>query len=213
MERRNFTTLVFFDALVLAVFAGLVFLVTSDGPLTVADHFISFVAPSLWFPPLSNIMLFFTFLGSTTSIIIFSLFVIAYLFSKKRYSAAVFFAAAIFLSYLLTALLKNGLLIERPLASFVPEGGFSFPSGHATSSTAFFFSIWFIFFQNVSSSKIRKLLLFLCFLIPLLIGASRVYLNVHFASDILGGFLLGLFSSFFCYILWQWSIFLFKKRF
>ncbi|WP_025719100.1 phosphatase PAP2 family protein [Paenibacillus sp. 1-18] len=94
----------------------------------------------------------------------------------------------------LNTLIKEILQRERPaLQHLVEAGGYSFPSGHAMISMGFYgtiFAIWAI------ERQIRNRSLFLpCFLgslLILLIGLSRVYLGVHFPTDIAGGYLAGI---------------------
>lgn len=68
--------------------------------------------------------------------------------------------------------------------------GYSFPSGHATISTALAFAFYMIF---KNKTKYKKTLLILSLIFPILISFSRVYLNVHYFSDVIAGMALSLF--------------------
>jgi len=83
---------------------------------------------------------------------------------------------------------------ERPLnvAYYIPENSFSFPSGHATSAMALAGLICYFFLIEIENKKLRLGLFFLGVSYILLIGLSRIYLGVHFLTDVAAGYLLGL---------------------
>lgn len=70
--------------------------------------------------------------------------------------------------------------------------GFSFPSGHSMSAMTFFGLLIFIVWDKTENKILRWLLSILLVLVIFAIGFSRVYLRVHYASDVLAGFSLGL---------------------
>ena len=93
----------------------------------------------------------------------------------------------------LVALLNVGIkaLVQRPRPEgigLVVEGGFSFPSGHSMAACAFFgLLVWLVW--HYEEDRRRRILFSAAFsLVILLIGISRIYLGVHYASDVLGGF-------------------------
>ena len=93
------------------------------------------------------------------------------------------------LTALLNVVLKT--IVQRPRPEgfrLVEETGFSFPSGHSMVAMAFFgLIIWLVW--RYEASPRRRLALTACFsLVILMIGISRIYLGVHYASDVLGGF-------------------------
>jgi len=77
----------------------------------------------------------------------------------------------------------------------IVETGYSFPSGHATMSTIFFLLIYYFFKDKFKDGRQR--IIFLCanFVAIFLVSFSRVYLGVHWLSDVISGFLLGLFCA------------------
>lgn len=81
----------------------------------------------------------------------------------------------------------------RPIGiSLVEESGYSFPSGHSMISFAFYGYVVYLIYTKVQNKWIKWIsIISLSLLIPL-IGISRVYLGVHFGSDVIGGFILGL---------------------
>lgn len=97
------------------------------------------------------------------------------------------------LSFLLSSGLKFMFRRSRPIdIALVTEHGYSMPSSHAMVSVSFFGLIFYIIYKNYPKGKFKTfMLLFLLFYI-LMIGLSRIYLGVHYASDVLLGFTIGI---------------------
>lgn len=82
---------------------------------------------------------------------------------------------------------------ERPIGiNLVEETGYSFPSGHAMASLAFYGYVIYLVYKNIQNKWIKLVSISILSLAILLIGTSRIYLGVHFASDVLGGYILAL---------------------
>lgn len=140
---------------------------------------------------LSNIL---AIIFDTVSMIMITLILSIYLwFKSPKRKESIFFALSIFLTAIMTIILKTLIQKTRPLNALVKETTFSFPSGHVTTSVVFLGLLSYLVLKK-SRSKIIKLttVLVSVFLI-LLISLSRLFLNVHWFSDILGGLFLGLF--------------------
>ena len=86
------------------------------------------------------------------------------------------------------------VIIARPrpeINKLVTETGYSFPSGHSITRMVFYGYLVYLTYKYINNKKIKiPLIIFLILLIPT-IGLSRIYLGVHYASDVLCGFLLG----------------------
>lgn len=85
-------------------------------------------------------------------------------------------------------------LVERKrpdILVLTTENGFSFPSGHSMGALVFYGLLIYFALRYLKKRNRRVLLCFACTAMILLIGISRIYLGVHFFSDVLGGFLLG----------------------
>jgi len=125
-----------------------------------------------------------------TYVIIFVFILSAILWIKKFKNEALFLVFVSATSGVLIYLLKNLFARPRPVLEFLQETGYSFPSGHALISVALFGSLFYFLLRVKSDWKRISLILFSCLGI-LILGLSRVYLNVHWVSDILGGYFLG----------------------
>lgn len=139
---------------------------------------------------LTNILKIFTFMGSASILLIITL--ISLILFKDRF-IGISLGLNGFLIYLLNLLLKNIFVIPRPdIISLIEEKGFSYPSGHAMASLAFYGFIIYLLNKKMKPSLLKKVLIIILTLLILLIGFSRVYLGVHHLSDIIGGYLISL---------------------
>ena len=101
-------------------------------------------------------------------------------------------ALGLLLSTGLNLLLKELFARERPdLGSLLVESSYSFPSGHAMINATLYLILLYYAWHHLKKPVWRFLAAAVCLALPLAISYSRVYLGVHFASDVLGGFLLG----------------------
>ncbi|WP_270204431.1 phosphatase PAP2 family protein [Streptococcus anginosus] len=112
---------------------------------------------------------------------------------KKWWSEAILLAGNLALTGILVALLKHVYQRPRPtIQHLVEEGGFSFPSGHALASTLVVGALVIIVSQRVKKRHLRHLLQVSLMVFILTIMTSRVYLGVHYPTDVLGSLFLGL---------------------
>ena len=136
----------------------------------------------------THIVKFITFLGSATIVILITL--ICFIFIKNKKIGLYMILNLIFIT-IFQYLLKFIFARPRPIGiNLIEETNYSFPSGHSLTAMAFYgFIIYLIYKANL---KYKKIFILLLGLLILLIGLSRVYLGVHFITDILGGFTFSL---------------------
>jgi len=163
-------------------------------------------------PWITDFMEVITWLGDRNAYIIFV--VLLFIFFYFRYRSFIFplqTTVVLLIAGGLNRLLKDLIDRPRPMAEQLVEAtSMSFPSGHAMSSIAFFGFLIYLSWRLISTSWIRWLLTFLLGLLILLIGFSRVYLGVHYPSDILAGFAAGgaclaVFISVFTYVRYRYA--------
>ena len=151
--------------------------------------------------PLESFFRFITDFGDTFWICIFV--VIAFFFLRKKRSRELLLGTMIVES-VLNLLLKYFFSRERPgFPHLVEETGYSFPSGHMMAATSFsFLMIYFLWESNLS--KTWKVLFTVCLILfSILIGLSRIYLGVHYTSDVIGAFCISLSVLSFCIFLFR----------
>ena len=142
----------------------------------------------------TDVMQVFTFLGTHTFLIPANLALVAwFLFIKKHRWYSISVPVVALSSLLLMFFLKIIFHRDRPLSPLLQAAqGYSFPSGHATMSITFYGLIIFLVWQNIKNVLLKWILTILLVLLIIFIGISRVYLRVHYASDVLAGFCIGL---------------------
>src|SRR5450432_2164183 len=142
----------------------------------------------------TNVMQSLTFLGTHTFLIPANLLLTAwFLFIKKRHWYSITIPSVALSSLLLMFILKLIFRRDRPVGPLLQAAkGFSFPSGHALMSVTFYGLLVLIVWQNVQQAWLKWTLSVFLILLILAIGLSRVYLRLHYASDVLAGFSVGL---------------------
>ncbi|MDZ4205649.1 MAG: phosphatase PAP2 family protein [Patescibacteria group bacterium] len=144
------------------------------------------------------------FLSSATALIALLLVM------RGRHYDAVLFVVALVVTVISLAVLKNTFQIVRPGSEIYRADGWSFPSGHATVATAFFFMLALSFFSRMKTLKGKIALVAGSILAAILIYFSRLYLGAHWTLDILAGIALGLLSVSFTVLIF--SVFIEDKR-
>ncbi|MEJ7822473.1 MAG: phosphatase PAP2 family protein [Chitinophagaceae bacterium] len=142
----------------------------------------------------TDVMQVFSFLGAHTFLIPANLTLVAYfLLIKKHRWYSIKVPVVAMSSLLLMFLLKLIFQRDRPLTPLLEAAqGYSFPSGHALMSITFYGLMIFLVWLNVKNNWVKWILTILLALLIIFIGVSRVYLRVHYSSDVLAGFCVGL---------------------
>lgn len=127
-------------------------------------------------------------------------FIILYLMHNKL--EAICYAFNIGITGLTNLVLKNTIKRYRPSEiRLIDAHGYSFPSGHASISTAIGIVLIYFILKRMKNKKIAYLMSGFIFIYLILVGISRVYLGVHYTTDIIGGwFLAGIWSYITIYI-------------
>lgn len=141
-------------------------------------------------PTLTIIMKYITKLSDTLFIIIFSLILtLLFYFKLDKKKIAMLIPTNLVTVALINQILKFIIQRERPVGYRIIEmSSYSFPSGHAMVSMAFYGLLIYIIYHLVKNKKARTSLIVLNIIIIILIGISRIYLGVHYLSDIITGY-------------------------
>jgi undecaprenyl-diphosphatase len=198
--------------IITAAFAVLTFLVKTT-PSFPLDLQITLGIQSINVPVFGGLMTAVSWLGfSPQSVIITALIILLILGFGLQWEALVGLIAAL-LSLGLNLLVKDLIQRPRPAATLVHVlatlNDYSFPSGHVMFYTGFYGFIVFLAFALLKPSLKRTLLLVFFGLLVLLVGISRIYVGEHWASDVLGAYLLGTLTLVAIIELYRWG----KPRF
>lgn len=156
---------------------------------------------------MTSVMRVLTQLSGSITVIIVAAVTLAVLATMKRWKIGVAVAVNLAVIYVLNEIIKH--IVRRPRPDFphlVFEQGYSFPSGHAMVSTAFYGFIAYLLHRywhtaRNSGARVWKIvaITLLC-LIPPVVMFTRVYLGVHYASDVCAGFLFAIAWLVLCYV-------------
>lgn len=157
------------------------------------DDFATRIA-RLSYPAMNGFFLWITKFANPITVIILTIAILFLLIRMKKTAEAIWFSSnLIIVAGILNPLLKLLFGRERPtLLHLVVEKTSSFPSGHAVASMILFGTLIFILPSLIKQHSLRLQLQVILGLLILFIGISRVYLGVHFPSDILAGYALSL---------------------
>lgn len=157
------------------------------------DQSILVLVPGIRTSELTSVFKFFTFLaGWQMIVIIASVTFFLLIWLKQRFSALIF-ATTLAFAELIGLALKELVARPRPnpALSIATESSYSFPSGHTLAATVIFGMIAYFLTKSVRL-RLNKFLIFLIYAITVVaVGLSRIYLGVHYPSDVVASLLLG----------------------
>jgi len=141
----------------------------------------------------SRIMVIYSWIGGTRFMLPANILLICYcLFIRKNRWQSIKLGVIALSSVCVMHLLKLLFNRPRPLIPLLePAHGLSFPSGHAMTSITFFGLFIYLTINHVKNTFLKILLIVLLLSFIIIIGYSRVYLRVHYPSDVLAGYCMG----------------------
>lgn len=177
------------SSILLVLFIVVVILVLTNNTKTFDESIYNFLY-SLRSTGMDLFMKTITQFGNTIPVIIITLLIMI-LLPKKKDMFLVGFNTIITVSS--NQILKHIICRPRPShLRLISEGGYSFPSGHAMISICLYGLLIYLVNKFIKNKILKILLTVLLMLIIICIGLSRIYVGVHYPSDILGGYLLSL---------------------
>lgn len=148
----------------------------------------------------------FTALGGVGVLTLITLSVLGYLLLSDRFRVALFTLVSISGGWLISSLLKMGF--ERPRPDLVPHGvtvyTASFPSGHSMMAAVTYLTLAALLIRIQPERRVKAFLLLMAVFITVLVGISRVYLGVHWPTDVLAGWTAGAAWASLCWVIARW---------
>lgn len=190
MSLKKYLVIAFSISVVSIIGFSLISLLISDQKIIHFDRIVIDSIQGRETTILTEIMKFFTLIGSAPFVIVLSLFMLFFLYKVLHHRFELtLFVAAITGSAILNGILKHLFKRVRPdLHRLIDVEGYSFPSGHAMNAFTVYGIISFLLWRHIRSELGRWVLIFVSIVMVLAIGISRIYLGVHYPSDIIGGY-------------------------
>lgn len=174
--------------LCLLLFSVILFNVCKYGVLDIDNNIYNFISKNIMNDTLSSILKCVTHLGGVAFIVLLG--VLCFMFCKKNRWFITFDLVG---CTVINQTIKHIVRRLRPnVLRLVEESGYSFPSGHSMISVAFYGLVIYLVYKNVNNKYLKWTLITLLSLLILTIGFSRIYVGVHYFTDVVGGFFLAL---------------------
>lgn len=184
---KNKKTIILFVSLILFIF--LTYNIFNN-KIAFIDSYIEGIILSIRNDKLTDIMTIITNISSAYALIVITILLLILIKNKK---IPILIAFNLIFSFLTSQLIKIILRRDRPVnISLVNAMGFSYPSGHSMVSMAYFGFIAYLVYKYIDNTIVKVILIITLFVSIFAIGFSRIYLGVHYFSDVLGGFLLSI---------------------
>lgn len=187
------------------LFLGTVFDIVASDPHTInTDLKITNFFTYFRTPQLTALFIWVTFLGKWQIVggFLAAVSIILWLWKKRDYIA--YFWLTLLIGELAAYLGKLSVHRIRPYNPVYFEDSFSFPSGHAVIAMIFYGFLGYFLIRKLKSRKQKAGIFFVCFVIIASIGLSRLYLGVHYLSDVFGGYSLGFLVLLAAIIHYEW---------
>lgn len=184
-----------FSAVFIWIFVSITDEVLEYDTLVVIDHWLTAHIDSIRSPLADRVMGSVTLFGGGHVLTpVVPGVVVVLLWARKNVLAAGFLIANAGGS-LLVIVLKAVIRRERPLMEYTrfDAAGFSYPSGHAMMAVIFYGMLAYLLIRTVQTERLRVAIVCITGFVILMVGLSRVYLGVHYISDVAAGFAGGLF--------------------
>ncbi|OHA91548.1 MAG: hypothetical protein A2758_00310 [Candidatus Zambryskibacteria bacterium RIFCSPHIGHO2_01_FULL_49_18] len=201
--------------LLVYMIAGLVLVIIIEGLLSGSDlqplnSVIESAVVRMRTPVLTTLLVWATRIGNPFVFASVAVFISIMLIIRRNAYDAMLLLTALIVTVLSLTILKNIFQISRPVSDIYAAEGWSFPSGHATLATSFFFLLSYIFFGKMKGVWEKTTLIVGSIAGAIIVCFSRLYLGAHWTLDIIAGVALGLISVSFTILMF--NIFLEENR-
>jgi undecaprenyl-diphosphatase len=148
-----------------------------------------------------------TALGGYGWLMFFTFVTAGYLWLDRKSHLAIFLLGSAISGYAVSSVLK--LLFQRPRPDIVPHLSYvyhttSFPSGHSMNSAVIYLTLGTIVAAGVATRRLKVYVLAVAMTMSIIVGVSRVYLGVHYPTDVLAGWMAGLVWALLCWLTARW---------
>lgn len=185
---NNYKLLIMFVCIIILLF--LIEDVMDKDIMTFDETGYSIVSKYLITDTLTPIAKIITFFGSAYWLIGLSIFLLLIIKNKK---IGISISINLGLAALTNFLLKQILQRPRPIGHrIINESGYSLPSGHSMVSMAFYGFLIYLVYKRIENKHLKSFLIALLLVLIINIGISRIYLGVHYTSDVIAGFLVAI---------------------
>lgn len=150
----------------------------------------------------------FTSLGGVTVLSLLTVLAVSYLLIIGKRRTGLFLLMCIGGGWLMSHAMKLGIARPRPeiVAHLVDVNDFSFPSGHAMLSAVTYLTLGALLSRTQTNRAARYFFVVAAILLTLVVGVSRVYLGVHYPTDVLGGWTAGAAWACLCWLIARWLL-------
>src|SRR5260221_5711801 len=174
-------------------FLELAFEVLTGSPTVGDDHRVLNLVATLRTPSLDQVLYVVTFLGNAQTLVVLTAVAALVALLAGRLRDAVLLVLAVVAGALFFEVVK--LVVQRPRPPLedarIVQGGFSFPSGHSTLAATVYGTVAYLLIRGIRQDRWKVLVGSGAVLVVLAIGVSRIYLGVHYPSDVLAGWAAG----------------------
>ena len=177
----------------LMVFFYVLIEVLNSGRLVKLDLLLNMLTPQIRTTFLTSLSILIDTIFDLIPMIGISILLSVFLWRRYCKKFALFFSITILVDALVVLILKETIKRARPLNGIIPKTDFAFPSGHTADAVIFFGFLTYLIMQKSKSRTIKGIAICISAFMILLIGFSRIYLNIHWLTDVIGGLGLGLF--------------------
>lgn len=181
------------NILSLLIFLFMLYCVMGNHYFLSIDRWVSTHVVSIQRPVLTEVVIAITNFNGLVANVVFTIFAMLFLTYKTWYKDRLFYLLSFSGAVVLFLSIKQMVAHPRPYSSLIDVINYSFPSGHSTLTMTTALLVYFIFVKRFSSSLAKNILLVVCIVWPMFIAFTRVYLNVHWLSDVIAGLALGIF--------------------
>ncbi|MFC1697695.1 phosphatase PAP2 family protein [Nanoarchaeota archaeon] len=155
-------------------------------------------------PFLDKLMSYISFISAPLLISLIVLIIVAYFFYKKDYFKLLFTILTFYVGLLILHIDKAIIANSRPENALISSFGFSFPSGHVAGAVLISGLLVYFYKDEIKNIYLKILTITILTLLPFIIAFNRIYLQVHWLTDIIGALFLAIF--------WFTLILLFQDR-